>query len=45
MPILHLNNIYKDYGDNRVLAGVSLVLQRGEKVGWWGPTGAGKPPC
>ena len=42
MPILHLNNIYKDYGDNRVLAGVSLVLQRGEKVGLVGPNGSGK---
>ncbi len=42
MPILHLKDIYKDYGDNRVLAGVSLVLQRGEKVGLVGPNGSGK---
>jgi len=42
MSILSLNNIYKAYGDNMVLAGVSLVLHRGEKVGLVGPNGTGK---
>ncbi|RJX27070.1 MAG: ABC transporter ATP-binding protein [Dethiobacter sp.] len=42
MAVLSLNDIHKAYGDNRVLAGVSLQIHQGEKVGLVGPNGAGK---
>jgi ATPase subunit of ABC transporter with duplicated ATPase domains len=39
---LELAGISKSYGDNRVLANVSLTVRRGERVGIIGPNGLGK---
>jgi ATPase subunit of ABC transporter with duplicated ATPase domains len=40
--VLELGGIDKSYGDNRVLANVSLTVRRGERVGIIGPNGLGK---
>lgn len=42
MSILKISNLYKAYGENKVLNGVSLVLHRGEKMGLVGSNGSGK---
>src|SRR4029079_18157431 len=39
---LELGGISKSYGDNHVLANVSLTVRRGERVGIIGPNGLGK---
>jgi ABC-2 type transport system ATP-binding protein len=41
-PALHLSNVCKSYGSQRVLEGVSLTLQPGEIYTLLGPNGAGK---
>jgi ATPase subunit of ABC transporter with duplicated ATPase domains len=40
--VLVLEGIAKAYGDNRVLAGVSLTVQRGDRIAIIGPNGIGK---
>ena len=40
--VLALEDIRKAYGDKKVLAGVSLVVRRGERVAVIGPNGLGK---
>ena len=40
--VLELQRVSKAYGDKKVLADVSLVVRRGERVGIIGPNGLGK---
>ncbi len=40
--VLALESISKAYGDNRVLDGVSLTVQRGDRLAILGPNGIGK---
>ena len=41
-PILRVEGLHKSYGDNHVLRGVSMQMQRGETVVVIGPSGTGK---
>ncbi|HVL12114.1 MAG TPA: ATP-binding cassette domain-containing protein, partial [Gemmata sp.] len=41
-PLLAAENLTKDYGSFRALAGVSLSVAPGEVVGLLGPNGSGK---
>ncbi len=40
--VLEVSDLWKAYGDNIVLAGVSFVQERGQKIALLGPNGAGK---
>ncbi len=40
--VLALEGVSKSYGDNRVLDGVSLTVQRGDRLAILGPNGIGK---
>jgi len=42
MPELRLDNLYKSFGKNRVLCGISMVIDEGEFVSVLGPSGCGK---
>jgi polar amino acid transport system ATP-binding protein len=42
MPIVEINNISKRFGDNQVLKGVSLGVERGQVVAIIGRSGSGK---
>ena len=42
MPALELVELARNYGERRVLSGVSLTLQAGETLVVFGPNGAGK---
>ncbi len=42
MPILAATNIELAYGDRRILDGVSLSVEPGERVGMVGRNGCGK---
>jgi len=41
-PILIAQDLYKSYGDNKAVDGISLQVARGEVFGLLGPNGAGK---
>lgn len=41
-PILSLKDVRKAYRGREVLKGISLLLRRGEMLGFFGPNGAGK---
>src|SRR6266542_4612847 len=43
MAELTVDNLHLQYGDNLILKGVSLTLNRGEVVSLLGPSGSGKP--
>ncbi len=40
--VLELDNVAKSYGDNRVFAGISLRVERGDRIALVGTNGAGK---
>ena len=40
--MLQVNNVHKAYGDDVILEGVTLIVNRGERVGLVGPNGCGK---
>ena len=40
--MISIKNIYKDFGSLRVLSGVSLEIEKGEKIVIIGPSGSGK---
>jgi ATPase subunit of ABC transporter with duplicated ATPase domains len=40
--VLEVSDVWKAYGDNIVLAGVSFAQERGQKIALIGPNGAGK---
>ncbi len=40
--LIFVNNLYKNFGDNHVLKGVSCHIKKGEKVVILGPSGGGK---
>jgi ABC-2 type transport system ATP-binding protein len=41
-PIISLRNVYKSYGDKKVLKGINLDIYPGQVIGYIGPNGAGK---
>lgn len=41
-PMIEVRNLYKQFGDLKVLQGVSLTVERGEVVVVIGPSGSGK---
>jgi len=41
-PIIQLKNVYKNYGEKKVLKGISLDIYPGQVIGYIGPNGAGK---
>lgn len=42
MPLIEINKLTKDYGDNRGIFDVSISIERGEVFGFVGTNGAGK---
>lgn len=42
MPLLSVDNIYKAYGERRLLDGVSFRINEGDKIAFIGSNGAGK---
>lgn len=43
--LLHVENISKAFGGNKVLESVSFSLHQGEILGLLGPNGSGKVLC
>lgn len=42
MVLLEINNLYKYYGEKKVLEDINLSIQKGSTLGLIGPTGCGK---
>jgi ATP-binding cassette subfamily F protein uup len=42
MPVIDCRELLKTYGDRRILAGVTLTVRRGERIGLIGHSGCGK---
>ncbi len=42
LPMLHITNVAKNYGVETVLANISFIINRGERVSLVGPNGCGK---
>ena len=42
MSVVHISNLHKRFGDNHVLRGIDLDVERGEVVCIIGPSGSGK---
>lgn len=42
MPVIDCRQLLKTYGDRTILAGVTLTIRRGERVGLVGDSGSGK---
>ena len=42
MPVVDCRELFKTYGDRTILAGVTLTIRRGERVGLVGDSGCGK---
>jgi lipopolysaccharide export system ATP-binding protein len=42
MPVLHVEQLEKRYGDRKVVDGVSLRVESQQVIGLLGPNGAGK---
>jgi ATP-binding cassette subfamily F protein 3 len=40
--VLDASDIHKAFGENRVLEGVDLIVERGDRIGLVGPNGSGK---
>ena len=41
-PIIRLKNVVKNYGEKKVLKGITLDIYPGQVIGYIGPNGAGK---
>lgn len=41
-PVIDIQNLYMQYGDNQVLKGINIEVYQGQIVGYIGPNGAGK---
>ena len=42
LEVIRIDDVYKRYGDKTVYSGITLTLERGDKVALVGPNGAGK---
>ena len=42
MKVLELSNLYKNFGDNKVLKGIDLIANRGDVISIIGSSGSGK---
>lgn len=42
MPVLHAQDLHKSFGPQRILAGVTITIRTGERVGLVGINGSGK---
>ena len=42
MNVIEINNLTKDYGNNKGIFNVTFSVKKGEVLGFLGPNGAGK---
>ena len=40
--MIEIKNVYKNWGKNKVLKGISLNIEKGERIAVIGPSGCGK---